>query len=105
MPHFAAALFQQRSVAERSPGLLLGFAAAHAPAHQLLGALLNMKADFLGEIVVELAATEDAFNPAHRKFLPVGLSGGCGFAWLEDQRNAFKHALEAGDLLLQMAKS
>jgi hypothetical protein len=71
MPHFAAALLEQCSVTEGLTGCLFGFPAAHTFAHQLFRAFFNMQADFFGEIVVELAATEDVRYPVHWIFLLV----------------------------------
>ena len=65
MPNFAAALLKQRGVAESDPGLPFGFLVAHAFAHQLLGSLFNVNAHFVCEVVVNLAATEDLWNPFH----------------------------------------
>jgi hypothetical protein len=53
----------------KATGVPFGFLRAHAFAHQLLGALFNVQAHFFGEIVVELAATEDIRHPVHGKLL------------------------------------
>ena len=94
-------LLMQRPVAEDSAGFPLRLLRAHTFAYQLLRALLNMQAHFLVEIAQELAATEDVRYPVHWSFLLVGR----GFSRIEDERNAFEHSFEAGDLLFQVAET
>ncbi len=79
--------------ARRAPAL--GFLRTHAFAYELLDALFNMEAHLFGELVEELAATEEAGYPVHGKLLLTGWR----FTRMEDERNALEHAFEAGSLL------
>jgi hypothetical protein len=101
LPDFAAAFLQQGRVAEGAARRLFSIVAAHAFAHQLLGALFSVQAHFLGEIVIEFTATEDVRNPVHGKLLLAGLRS----ARIQDQGDAFEHAVERGNLLLEVAKT
>ena len=101
LPHFAAVLFQDGSIAKSHARLPLGFLPAHPFAHELLGAFLYMQSHLFREVIVEFAAAEEIWNPVHGRLLLTGW----GFARIEDKRDTFEHASEAGNLLLKMPKT
>jgi hypothetical protein len=94
-------LFQDGSIAKSHARLPLGFLPAHPFAHELLGAFLYMQSHLFREVIVEFAAAEEIWNPVHGRLLLTGW----GFARIEDKRDTFEHASEAGNLLLKMPKT
>jgi hypothetical protein len=72
LPHFAALFLHDCSITEGKARCSFCFLQAHAIAHQLLGTLFHVQADFFREIVVNLAAAEDLRNPVHWNLLSDG---------------------------------
>ena len=71
-------------------------------AHELLGFLFEVLTQFFGQLVMKLPATEDSLEPAHWRS-PLGICGALGGA--QHHLDAFEHAIEAGDLALQVAQT
>jgi hypothetical protein len=67
----------------------------------MLGPLFKMQLHLFGEVIVGFAAAQEIRNPVHGRLLLTGW----GFARIEDERNTFKHAFEAGNLLLKVPKT
>ena len=69
LPNLAAAFFKHRQVPKCYARLPLRLLGAQALANQMLDALFKMKAHLVGEIVVQLAASETVGDPIHRNLL------------------------------------
>jgi hypothetical protein len=57
--------------------------------------------EFFAEIIVK-ATAEDAMKPVHAATSPAASRPSCG---TKDHLNAFQHAVEAGDLLIEMTQA